>query len=500
MASTFNPNDPSHSSAGAEASLSRRSLLRSGLLAAGAFASAAAPSAAAATARIRRGRPRNVIFCVSDGMSASVPALAERFSQRVGRQRGTALRQLASDPEVTQGLLDTSSLDGPVTDSAAASSAWASGSLVANGALNYLPDGTRLVPIAPLLADAGWRVGLATTTRITHATPAGFASAVPNRDFEEAIAEQMLGVEVLLGGGRSNFDPKDRGDGIDLLERARGQGYSVVDRAADLDAAGEGRLLGLFSAQHLPLSLDRRSDPLLAERTPTLAAMTTAALRRLAVDDRGFLLQVEGGRVDHAAHNNDAAALLWEQLDFDDAVRVALEFAAARDDTLVVVTADHANGNPGLSGSGGRYRATSELFDNLAWQRQSFEQLLPELLRREVQVGTDDSIGECLLTRTGFAASPEAIRTLRQSLRREPTGETNPQLAGIAGQLGSLLSAHNGIGWVGTSHTSDWVVCLAKGPGQEAFEGLLGHAEVFPRLVDFAGVNHRNPTAAADRS
>lgn len=436
-----------------------------------------------------------MILVVSDGMSASVPGLAEAFSELVRNGRGTRLVSLADDAETAQGILLTASLDSPVTDSAAASSAWASGSLVANGSLNYRPDGDRLVPIGPLARDAGRRVGLVTTTRITHATPAGFATAVPSRNLEDAIAEQLLGIDVLMGGGRRHFEAATRADRADLLATFREAGYSVATDSAGLGQPKEGSFLGLFADSHLPMTIDRRADPSLSQRVPTLAAMTDAALRRLAIDDRGFLLQVEGGRVDHAAHANDAAGLLWDQLELDDALGVALDFAASRDDTLVVFTTDHGNSNPGLSGTGPGYRGSAEAFATLAQSSRSFEWMLPRLVKLERSGGGDEAIGAFILEHTGCPSDARRLASLRQALRGEAIDETNPQLANPEGQLGRLLSGRCGVGWVGTSHTADWVTVLATGPGREAFEGMQAHPEVFERLADALGVTHRNPPA-----
>ena len=436
-----------------------------------------------------------MIFVVSDGMSASVPGLAESFSKLVRNGRTTRLLGLADDPETTQGTLLTASLDSPVTDSAAASSAWASGSLVANGSINYLPNGTQLLPIGPLARDAGRRVGLVTTTRITHATPAGFAAAVPSRNLEDAIAEQFCGIEVLMGGGLRHFEARTRSDRVDLLARYRDAGYAVATDSAGLGQPKEGPFLGLFADSHLPMTIDRRADPALEQRVPTLAEMTEAALRRLAIDDRGFLLQVEGGRIDHAAHANDAAGLLWDQLALDDALGVVLDFAAGRDDTLVVFTTDHGNSNPGLSGTGPGYRGSAEAFATLAQSSRSFEWMLPRLAKLERSGGGEEAIAAFILEHKGCPSDARRLASLRQALRGEAIDETNPQLANPEGQLGQLLSGRCGVGWVGTSHTADWVTCLATGPGREAFEGMQSHAEVFERLADAVGVTHRNPLA-----
>ena len=151
----------------------------------------------AAPSRLDRDeRPRNIIYMVSDGMSMGVPALADAFS-RMARGVGTTWWALAERDDVTRGWFDMRSLDGLVTDSAAASSSWGSGSRVCNGSINVLPDGTRLTPLAAVARAARRRVGLVTTTTVTHATPAGFSACAVERNGEESIAEQYLG-----GSGR----------------------------------------------------------------------------------------------------------------------------------------------------------------------------------------------------------------------------------------------------------------------------------------------------------
>ena len=505
-----------HTSRDPGSTVSRRSLLRSSAFAAGVLGAVggvggAAPAGSVSRPTRRRGVPRNVILVVSDGMSAAVPGLTEAFAGLVRPGRPTRLPRLLADRNVADGMLETRSLDSPVTDSAAASSAWASGFHVANGSINHLPDGTRLVPIGTLLRDAGMGVGLVSTTRVTHATPAAFATASPSRNFEDAIAEQLIGaggadaggfgagdsgVDVLLGGGRRFFDPATRGDRVDWIARSREAGYEVLGSKADLAKASGPRLLGLFSESHLPMTIDRRRDAGLDATVPTLAEMTTAALRTLAAHPGGFLLQVEGGRVDHAAHANDAAGLLWDQLELDDALATVLDFAAAREDTLVVFTTDHANANPGLSGTGRRYGRSGEVFANVAAATASVEATLPRLSRAEAE-GGEAAVAAVVAETFGCEADGRSLRPLRQALRREPIDETNPQLANAEGQLGRLLSGHTGIAFVGTSHTADWVPMVATGPGQERFEGFMDHPQVFERLADLFGITHRNPTAGS---
>ncbi|MFC6767089.1 alkaline phosphatase, partial [Natrinema soli] len=194
-------------------------------------------------------------------------------------------------------------------------------------------DATPLLTQLELAQARGKATGLVSTTRITHATPAAYASHVPDRGMEGTIAEQYAesDVDVLMGGGRREFD-------ADLLERMRESGYEVLFDAADLETAGGDRLLGLFDDSHITYTLDRD------ESIPSLSEMTAAAVDRLEEDDDGFFLMVEGGRIDHAEHGNDVQTTVAETEEFDEVVDWALEYAENRDDTLVVVTSDHETG------------------------------------------------------------------------------------------------------------------------------------------------------------
>lgn len=484
----------------------RRTFLKGGLAGAAACALGAerapAESGVARGRRRSRGKPRNIIFMVSDGMSMGVPTMAEAFSRLV-RGRGTRWYGLQNRADAFLGWFETYALNTMVTDSAAATTAWASGSRVHNGSLNVLPDGTRLTPIGRLMREVGRGVGLVSTTTITHATPAGFVAVHPERDAQGEIAVQYLDrVDVLLGGGLEYFGADARSDGRDLFVDYAREGYAVVrDRRGLCERRGDDRLLGVFDRGHLPYSIDWRNDGSLSERVPTLAEMTEAALRVLRRKDGGFLLQVEGGRVDHAAHANDAAALMWEQLAFDDALGVVLGFAAEHPDTLVIVTSDHGNANPGLNGMGARYADTNACFARLAEATASYVTLLGRLkAQQERGVLTEDALGRSVFEATGVGLDGGEVAALAAHVREEPREELSHQHRNLVGALGQVLGNHTGVGWTGVSHTSDLVPIAAIGPGSERFAGLLRNVEAFGHLTELVGLAHRNPQAKSEQT
>lgn len=478
--------------------LSRRDLLKiTGLSAAAAITPRIANAAdtPSTTSPASAGKPRNIIFLVSDGMSAGVLSLADSFSRLV-RKQPTHWPTLMQQPGVAMGLVETYSLDSTVTDSAAAASAWGSGSRVENRSLNMLPDGQSLTPLATLLKTKGKRVGLVSTCTITHATPAGFAISHHHRDEEQQIAEKYLtsGVDILLGGGSQFFAANTRTDHRDLAADFTRQGYThCADRNALMQNASSSRLLGLFTPGHLPYTLDHNQSHDMREVIPTLAEMAKVAIDNLAQSANGFFLMIEGGRVDHAAHANDAAAALWDQLAFDDALGVALDFTKDRDDTLIIVTTDHGNSNPGLNNMPASAGGSDACFQRLAGFRASYEAMRSDLKN---QSQPDAAFLQQLLKQhTQLDIADKDVQALHRILQRQDIGELNQQHANLTGALGQILGNHTGIGWTGVTHTADYANLTAVGPGATLFQGFGRNVDAFAHITQLCDIDHVNPRA-----
>ena len=354
---------------------------------------------------------------------------------------------------------------------------------------------------------------MVTTTTVTHATPAGFAAVCRTRDDEESIAPQYARVcDVVLGGGVRFFTAASRRDKRDLLADYAKRGFTVALTRDELLRARGGSILGLFDRGHLPYTLDVNNDEKLRASVPLLAEMTQAALDRLSSLPRGFLLQIEGGRVDHAAHNNDAAALLWDQLAFDDALAVVLRFCEKHPDTLLVVTTDHSNANPGLNGTGLEYGESNASFARLLKARHSYAAVTPSLgAKAEYTMSSGgsggprakpsaDHIRQTISAAFGIVPSPEETEWLRSSAANAKGFEISRQLDTIVGVLGQVLGNHTGIGWTGTSHTSDYSVLLALGPGSRRFHGFMRNTDAFPILCELLDIRHRNPSMSPEKA
>lgn len=301
----------------------------------------------------QKGKFKNIIFMVSDGMSLGTLSMSNILHQHL-YQSSCHWIQLYEQGIAHRALMETSSASSIVTDSAAASSAWGGGKKVRNGSLNYnASDKSFNIPIMRKMKSAGKAIGCVTTVPITHATPAGFCVATDSRNDQESIAEMYLELEpnVMLGGGAQYFDAAKRKDKKNLYSAFQDKGYYIAQNKQDLNQYNKNKnpkLIGTFADDALPYSIDLKSDKVLNDTTPTLYDMTAVALDVLAQHKDGFMLQIEAGKVDWAAHANDVGALLYDQLAFDQTIGLVKEFVDAHPDTLLIITTDHGNANPGV--------------------------------------------------------------------------------------------------------------------------------------------------------
>ena len=275
--------------------------------------------------------PRNVILMIGDGMG---PVQMDAGSMYAFGKAGNLYMQTLPH----QGFVTTHSADDETTDSAAAATAMATGVKVNNDviALAIPGSGEPLQTMLEIFQAQGRSTGLVTTTEITHATPAAFGAHTVSRDEQELIGEHLFTVtrpNVLLGGG---------GD-IDF-DIGLNAGYALVQNREELQAIDTDSatlLHGYFAEGNMRYETNDMQD------MPHLSEMTATALDVLDNDPDGLFLMVEGGRIDHAGHNHLIEELCGEVVEFDNTVRTVIEWAAGRDDTLVIITADHETG--GLS-------------------------------------------------------------------------------------------------------------------------------------------------------
>ena len=423
-----------------------------------------------AAANSAKRQAKNVIFMVSDGMCFSVLTAAQTFLTRTEKRSSNWMKMYGELP-VVRSLCETDSASGIVTDSAAAASCWGIGERINNGAVNVTPDGRKPATLVQKMNAARKRCGIVTTATATHATPAGFATTVAKRSDQKVIAAQYLerGVDVVLGGGTMYFNE-------DLVAAYRKAGYGVVlNRGQLLADTGKAPLLGLFSRSHMPFEIDRLQSPELQAATPTLSEMTKVALQRLSSASEGFFLMVEGGRIDHAAHGNDGAAAIRDQIAFDETIATVLAFIGKHPDTLLVITTDHGTGGFNVNGLGSEdfdttvpsYAESSPAFDRLAGFKMSLEVL---------KVVTKD------FSPKDFLAAAEKVT----GLKFKPADQVkiiDPKT------LSAALMKYTSIGWTSNNHTGEMVEFCTYGPGSQLFSPHLRNDQVHAKLLQATGVS-----------
>ena len=307
----------------------------------------------------------NVILFVGDGMGVSTVTSTRIATVGVDGE-------LALDRMPYTAISRTASADYITPDSAATMSAMMTGVQTNSGVIGYGAtteygdfngngNGPRLTNIGELATSRGYAVGIVTTTRVTHATPAAVYAHVNNRNLENEIAAQLVpggsgyngrlgqGLDVIFGGGRRNFlpvsatdeegAPGGRTDGRDLRNELRQQGYRYVWNRQGLNALGRsGPAVGLFASSHMEYELDRGG----ASGEPSLEEMTRKAIAILAATGKPYFLMVEAGRIDHAHHQGSALRAFTDTRMFDRALNAARQ-AVDLNRTLILATADHSH-------------------------------------------------------------------------------------------------------------------------------------------------------------
>ncbi|RYD36821.1 MAG: hypothetical protein EOP85_18035, partial [Verrucomicrobiaceae bacterium] len=187
----------------------------------------------------------------------------------------------------------------------------------------------------------------------------------------------------------------------------------------------------------------------------------------------------------HAAHMNDIGALLADQLAFDDALAAVMVLIARRDDIQLVVTSDHGNSNPGLNGMGGSYSESTQRFARVANMKASHERLFSEW--KGVKDGNADQLTKLIKQRLDFTLKPAESAALIEIFQNRPVTEWNEQLSKPEGLLGQFAGNRTGIGWTGTTHTSDPTLVSAHGPQSDRFSGMVKNSDVFGHMVEMLG-------------
>jgi alkaline phosphatase len=455
---------------------------------------------------------KNVIFFLGDGMGQPAITAARILSKGITEGRYHGLLEM--DQMEQRGLVGTSGVDSIATDSANSMSAYMTGHKSSVNAMGVYvgndPDPNahpRVENITELLKRVrDMAIGIVTTSEIQDATPAAVWAHTRRRAEYLDIMDQALNddqqPDVLLGGGTASLLPQSesgsrRDDDRDLRDEFRDQGFAYASTRAELQAAVSGprppdKLLGTFHPGNLNVYLDRQHLPnpdVLGELTdqPNLMEMTQAALDVLEPREEGFFLMVEGASIDKMEHPLDGPRAVYDTIEFDQAIAVAKRWAEGRDDTLIVVTADHNHSMSIVGTHDRRDDPSPDRQGNGVYGNAGF----PTYEDTDGDGFPDDPDPEVQLF-YGWSNHPDHSDDFQhndvflQPALRDETGRAvdNPDRDPDAQlQIGNLPYDQTNC-----VHTVEDVPVFASGPGAARFNAFLDNTELFFAMMDALGL------------
>jgi len=449
-------------------------------------------------------KAKNVILFIGDGMT-----LTHRLAARIlskGLVEGRYGGELAIDDMPATALVSTSGTGAVVTDSANSMHAYTTGHKSCNNALgvycarnrNNL-DHPKVETISEFAKRTrGMAVGVVTTTEIEDATPAAMVAHTRSRRDYDDIVKMFFDVqpEVILGGGSVTFLPTSvsggrRTDGENYIDKFKGAGYTFVSTKTELAAAASpSKLLGLFNTGNIDGALDRfflkKGTVSRFPDQPDLTDQLRVALDILSKHDKGFVLMVESGRIDKYTHSLDWERAVYDTIMLDNAVKMAKDFAAPRNDTLIIVVADHAHPTA-VIGVYDDSRPGQQLRDKLTGGMTNYPAPNAEGYPPNVDVSRRLAFvfgafpDYCDLGRPYLDG--ENVPTQRGPNQDFVANERYCNVPGAARRTGNV--PHTTAAGI---HAADDVVLTATGPGSDQFRGRIDNTRVFRYIATALGL------------
>jgi len=412
---------------------------------------------------------KNIIVLIGDGMSEDCVALTRWYNAYNPATGGFDTNKTMALDEMASGLVRTwwlnNGIVGAITDSAPAATAMATGQKTNNKFLGVTDKKAPVASIIEAAKLAGKSTGMISTSQIMHATPAGYSSHYPDRSKEEIIAEQQVynNIDVVFGAGWNRL--AGRADNENLIAVLKQNGYNYITTGAEL-AGLTGKTWGMFASASdsaMRYEMDRKE---LKPAEPSLAEMTKAALGILSQNENGFFIMVEGSKIDWAAHANDPIGVISDVRAFDDAVKVALDFAKADGHTMVIALTDHGNGGISIGDSG-----TTGTYDSDPVSRFIAPLYKAKLTGEGVAAKLNEdrsNIVEVMATWYGISdLTNDEIKAIKEA----PLGSMNSV-------VGPMISKRANIGWTTGGHTGEEVVLYTYLPGDERITGTIDNTDI----------------------
>lgn len=437
--------------------------------------------------RSRAESPKYVFLFIGDGMGLSQIHAVE-IMQGALSGKGINIEKLSFTQFPGTGLMTTFSSSSYVTDSAASGTAIASGHKTINGRINRdEKDRVEFKTIAEMAKEKGMKVGIISSVPLNHATPACFYARVSHRQNYYEVAQQMVesGFDF-FGGGGIHYPTGRKGLQTDILEIAREKGYTVIQTEKEFLSLGgknkKDKIIAinekLTSDDAMPYWIDMDGRGL------SLVDYVDKSIELLD-NEKGFFMMVEGGEIDWAAHDHDAATTVKDVIAFDKAVQRAVQFYKERpDETLIVVTADHETGGMSLGSDFSGYSQSLEVLNGQTMSLEKFNDTYAE----PYKTGTDkeewelDDLMPLIQEKFGLKRLTERDVEELDSSFQEPRNWIFLQ------KIVEIVSRKAGISWATDAHTAAPVPVFSIGKAHERFVGYYDNTDLFDKMAGAMGI------------
>lgn len=422
--------------------------------------------------------PKYIFYFIGDGMGMAHAMGAQIYNRTVLNQ-ATPLTMMQF-PVTSQ--CSTHSASSPVTDSAAAGTALATGSKTNNGMLGMNADTVAVTSIATELQAKGYGIAILTDVQPDDATPGAFYAHVPRRSmfYEIGVQAAESGFDFLAGSELRGLKNHQTGEPTDLLNVLKTNGVDVIYGLDNIANSKSKRILLLEKKEALQRGAKIYTTDSISPRM-SLADMTEAALNHLKKNGhKKFFMMVEGGHIDHVAHSNDGASVIRDVLKFDKALRHAYNFYLQHpDETLIVVTADHETGGMSLGNNSVGYDLHLKYLDYQKVSKDDFAHFC-RTLRKDGATTEWSFMKQFLTDNLGFwdkiPLSEKQTAALETEFHRCFSGETPPDRQTLYNSFNSftdmvysVVDSVTGLGFSSSCHTAGLVPVFAIGVGAEQF-------------------------------
>ncbi|WP_372640148.1 alkaline phosphatase [Ancylomarina sp.] len=460
--------------------------------------------------------PKYIFYFIGDGMGLSQANAAEAYLGAINGKNGIQKLEMSKFPH--HGFYTTNATDRFITGSAAAGTALATGHKTSVNTIGMNASKQRpLQSVAERARDLGYKVGIVSSVSIDHATPASFYAHQPSRSmyYDISLDLSKSNFNYFAGGGIKHPEGDGKLDKNNIManfgmgaekevdnketnsiELAKERGYRLLNTKSEFQSLrkGDDKIIAiaprLVGGKALPYAIDQTTNDI------TLSEFTKKGIELLD-NKKGFFMMVEGGKIDWTCHANDAATAIKEVINFDAAIKVALDFYNKHPkETLIIVGGDHETGGMALGFSGSHYHSNFKILQYQNISNDGFSEIVDQykkdntdkykledgmaLVKKHFGLGDKEKGLELSAFET-----KQLKNAFEQSMNYKKEFNKDDQFYLLYGSYNPftvtachILSQKAGIGWTSFSHTATPIPVKAIGVGSELFSGYFDNTDM----------------------